>query len=160
MEMNKKNRSKHVGTRFIASTSSCINLRRGYMEMNKKIGSKHVGTRFIASTSSCINLMNKRIRSKHVGTRFIASRSRFKVRPGGRDKSRPYIPPFICERSSLRPMHHVRGVHMTEIVPYLESIRARFEQPETRAAFQGFARTIQFLFPDLQRNFVLSIAPD
>jgi len=49
---------------------------------------------------------------------------------------------------------------MTEIVPYLESIRARFEQPETRAAFQGFARTIQFLFPDLQRNFVLSIAPD
>src|SRR5947209_17893392 len=49
---------------------------------------------------------------------------------------------------------------MTEIVPYLESIRARFEQPETRAAFQGFARTIQFIFPDLQRNFVLSIAPD
>lgn len=49
---------------------------------------------------------------------------------------------------------------MTDIVLYLESIRARFEQPEMRAAFQGFVRTIQFIFPDLQRNFVLSIAQD
>jgi putative sterol carrier protein len=49
---------------------------------------------------------------------------------------------------------------MADIVPYLERIRARFEQPETRAAFQGFARTIQFVFTDLQRNFVLSIAAD
>jgi putative sterol carrier protein len=49
---------------------------------------------------------------------------------------------------------------MADIVPYLERIRARFEQPETRAAFQGFARTIQFIFPDLQRNFVLNIAQD
>ncbi len=49
---------------------------------------------------------------------------------------------------------------MADIVPYLERIRARFEQPETRAAFQGFARTIQFTFPDLQRAFVLSIAQD
>ncbi len=49
---------------------------------------------------------------------------------------------------------------MADIVPYLESIRARFEQPETRAAFQGFARTILFVFPDLQRSFLLSIAQD
>jgi putative sterol carrier protein len=49
---------------------------------------------------------------------------------------------------------------MTEIVPYLERIRARFEQPEMRSAFQGFARSIQFMFPDLQRNFVLRIAQD
>ena len=49
---------------------------------------------------------------------------------------------------------------MADIVPYLESIRARFEQPETRAAFQGFAKTIQFMFPDLQRNFALRIAQD
>ena len=47
---------------------------------------------------------------------------------------------------------------MADIVPYLERIRARFEQPETRAAFQGFARTIQFIFTDLKRNFVLNIA--
>jgi putative sterol carrier protein len=49
---------------------------------------------------------------------------------------------------------------MSDIVPYLEAIRARFEQPEMRAAFQGFDRTIQFIFPDLQRNFVLRVAQD
>lgn len=49
---------------------------------------------------------------------------------------------------------------MADIVPYLEYIRARFDQPETRAAFQGFARTIQFIFPDMQRNFVLHIEQD
>lgn len=49
---------------------------------------------------------------------------------------------------------------MADIVPYLESIRARFDLPETRAAFQGFVRTIQFTFPDLKRDFVLDIAQD
>ena len=49
---------------------------------------------------------------------------------------------------------------MADIVPYLERIRARFDQPETRAAFQGFARTIQFIFTDLKRDFVLAIAED
>jgi putative sterol carrier protein len=49
---------------------------------------------------------------------------------------------------------------MADIVPYLERIRARFEQPQTQSAFQGFARSIQFMFPDLQRNFVLRIAQD
>ena len=47
---------------------------------------------------------------------------------------------------------------MTDIVPYLERIRARFDQPDVQASFQGFAKTLQFVFPDLQRNFVLSIA--
>ncbi|HEU0001168.1 MAG TPA: SCP2 sterol-binding domain-containing protein [Ktedonobacteraceae bacterium] len=49
---------------------------------------------------------------------------------------------------------------MADIVPYLERIRARFEQPDTRAAFQGFAKTIQFIFTDLHRNFALSIGKD
>ncbi len=49
---------------------------------------------------------------------------------------------------------------MADIVPYLEGIRARFENPDTRSAFQGFARCIQFVFPDLQRNFTLSIDRD
>jgi putative sterol carrier protein len=49
---------------------------------------------------------------------------------------------------------------MADIVPYLERIRDRFEQPETKAAFAGFDRTIQFVFTDLRRNFVLSIAGD
>lgn len=47
---------------------------------------------------------------------------------------------------------------MADIVPYLEHIRARFEYPDTQAVFQGFARTIQFMFTDLQRNFALSIS--
>ncbi|HZU70833.1 MAG TPA: SCP2 sterol-binding domain-containing protein [Ktedonobacteraceae bacterium] len=47
---------------------------------------------------------------------------------------------------------------MTDIVPYLERIRARFDQPDIQASFQGFAKTLQFIFPDLQRNFVLNIA--
>jgi putative sterol carrier protein len=49
---------------------------------------------------------------------------------------------------------------MADIVPYLERIRERFEQPETRSAFKGFAKSIQFLFPDLQRNFVMRITQD
>ena len=47
---------------------------------------------------------------------------------------------------------------MTDIVPYLERICARFEQPDMQAAFQGFAKTIQFVFPDLKRDFTLTIA--
>jgi len=49
---------------------------------------------------------------------------------------------------------------MVDIVPYLERIRAHFELPETRAAFAGFERTIQFIFTDLKRNYVLSIGQD
>jgi putative sterol carrier protein len=49
---------------------------------------------------------------------------------------------------------------MADILPYLERICARFEQPQTRSAFQGFTRSIQFVFPDLQRNFALRIAQD
>jgi putative sterol carrier protein len=49
---------------------------------------------------------------------------------------------------------------MTDIVPYLERIRDRFDEPETRSAFQGFSRSIQFVFSDLQRNFALSITQD
>ncbi len=49
---------------------------------------------------------------------------------------------------------------MADIVPYLEGIRARFDHPETRSAFQGFTRTIQFMFTDLKRSFALRIAQD
>ncbi len=31
-------------------------------------------------------------------------------------------------------------------------------EPDVQASFHGFARTIQFIFPDLQRNFTLNIA--
>ena len=49
---------------------------------------------------------------------------------------------------------------MADIDPYLERICARFEQPETRSAFQGFAKSLQFVFPDLKRTFALRIAED
>lgn len=49
---------------------------------------------------------------------------------------------------------------MADIVPYLERICTRFDQPAIRQTFQGFDKTIQFFFPDLQRTFVLSIAQD
>lgn len=49
---------------------------------------------------------------------------------------------------------------MADIIPYLERMRARIEQPAMQPSFQGFARTIQLTFPDLQRTFVLSIAQD
>ncbi|HLI08635.1 MAG TPA: SCP2 sterol-binding domain-containing protein [Ktedonobacteraceae bacterium] len=49
---------------------------------------------------------------------------------------------------------------MADIVPYLERMRARVEQPAMQQTFKGFARTIQLTFPDLQRTFVLSIGED
>src|SRR5258708_12518516 len=49
---------------------------------------------------------------------------------------------------------------MADIVPYLERVRARFEEPEMQATFRGFNKTLQFIFPDLQRNFTLTIAAD
>ena len=49
---------------------------------------------------------------------------------------------------------------MADIVPYLESIRARFDQPDIQSAFRGFVRTIQFIFTDLQRNFTLNVTED
>jgi putative sterol carrier protein len=49
---------------------------------------------------------------------------------------------------------------MADIVPYLERVRARFEEPEIQATFRGFNKTLQFIFPDLQRNFTLTIAAD
>ena len=49
---------------------------------------------------------------------------------------------------------------MADIVPYLEQIRTRISQPDMRAALQDFKKTMQFIFPDLQRNFTLSIADD
>jgi putative sterol carrier protein len=49
---------------------------------------------------------------------------------------------------------------MTDIVPYLERICTRIAQPEKRATFHGFTRTMQFTFPDLHRDFTVNIAQD
>jgi putative sterol carrier protein len=47
---------------------------------------------------------------------------------------------------------------MADIVPYLEQICTRISQPDMRAALRDFTKTVQFIFPDLQRNFTISIA--
>ena len=49
---------------------------------------------------------------------------------------------------------------MADIVPYLEQICARLAQPEMCATFRGFRKTLQFTFPDLRRDFTLSIDED
>ena len=49
---------------------------------------------------------------------------------------------------------------MADIVPYMERLCARFAQPEMRVVFRGFTKTMQFTFPDLQRDFTLSISED
>lgn len=49
---------------------------------------------------------------------------------------------------------------MADIGPYLEGIRARFDQPDMQKAFQGFAKTIQFEFPDLGKQYALHILQD
>jgi putative sterol carrier protein len=49
---------------------------------------------------------------------------------------------------------------MANIIPYLERLCAKIAQPEMRANFRGFTRTMQFTFPDLQRDFTLSIAEE
>lgn len=49
---------------------------------------------------------------------------------------------------------------MADIVPYLERLRARFDEPAMQAAFRGFHKTMQFIFPDLRRDFLLTIHED
>ena len=49
---------------------------------------------------------------------------------------------------------------MTDIVSSLERLRARFDEPQMQAAFRGFHKALLFTFPDLQRDFVLTINED
>jgi len=49
---------------------------------------------------------------------------------------------------------------MNDIVPYMERVRARFDEPEMQKAFCGFHKTLLFTFPDLQRDFLLTINED
>src|SRR5690242_21843888 len=49
---------------------------------------------------------------------------------------------------------------MDDIISYLERLRARFDEPEMQTAFRGFHKTLLFTFPDLQRDYVLTINED
>ncbi len=46
---------------------------------------------------------------------------------------------------------------MTEILPYLERIRARFSDPDVHETFKDFTRTLQFEFPDTGQTFLLTV---
>jgi putative sterol carrier protein len=46
---------------------------------------------------------------------------------------------------------------MTEILLYLERIRARFSNPEVQETFKDFTKTLQFEFPDTGQIFLLTV---
>lgn len=42
-------------------------------------------------------------------------------------------------------------------MPYLEKIRAKFDDPITQEKMKGFTKTLQFVFTDLGKTYVMSI---
>jgi putative sterol carrier protein len=42
-------------------------------------------------------------------------------------------------------------------VPYLEAIRAKFDDPVTQEKMSGFSKTIQFNFTDSNESYVLTV---
>jgi putative sterol carrier protein len=46
---------------------------------------------------------------------------------------------------------------MVDVVPYLEKIRGKFDDPTTQDKLKGFTKTIQFVFTDLGKTYVMSI---
>jgi len=47
-----------------------------------------------------------------------------------------------------------------QVFESLEEIRRKFEDPSVKEKFKGFKRDIQFKFPDLNAQYVLSISED
>lgn len=46
---------------------------------------------------------------------------------------------------------------MTDVLPYLEKIKGKFDDPIIQEKMSGFSKTLQFVFPDLNENYVLTI---
>jgi|ERR1700720_2044783 putative sterol carrier protein len=46
---------------------------------------------------------------------------------------------------------------LTDILPYLERIQARFADPKLAASFQDFTKTLLFEFPDTKQTYVISV---
>lgn len=46
---------------------------------------------------------------------------------------------------------------MSDVLPYLQKIQAKFDDPIVQEKMAGFTRTLQFVFPDLSETYVLSI---
>jgi putative sterol carrier protein len=46
---------------------------------------------------------------------------------------------------------------MADVMPYLEKIRAKFDDPMVQEKMTGFTKSIQFVFPDLTKTYLMSI---
>ena len=46
---------------------------------------------------------------------------------------------------------------MVDVLPDLEKIRGKFDDPTVQEKMTGFTKAIQFVFPDITKTYVLSI---
>jgi len=46
---------------------------------------------------------------------------------------------------------------MADVLPYLEKIRSKFDDPVIQEKMNGFSKSLQFVFPDLNESYVLTI---
>ncbi len=46
---------------------------------------------------------------------------------------------------------------MADVMPYLEKIRSKFDDPAIQEKMPGFTKTIQFVFTDTGKTYVMSI---
>ena len=46
---------------------------------------------------------------------------------------------------------------MADVMPHLEKIRAKFDDPTVQEKMKGYTKSIQFVFPDLSKTYLLSI---
>ena len=46
---------------------------------------------------------------------------------------------------------------MTDVLPYLEKLKGKFDDPSIQERMKGFDKSLQLVFPDLGETFVLTI---
>lgn len=46
---------------------------------------------------------------------------------------------------------------MTDVLPYLQKIQAKFDDPLVQEKMAGFSKTLQFVFPDLNETYLMTI---
>jgi putative sterol carrier protein len=46
---------------------------------------------------------------------------------------------------------------MADVVPYLEQIRAKFDDPMMQEKMKGFTKTLQFVFSDTGKTYLMNI---
>lgn len=46
---------------------------------------------------------------------------------------------------------------MVDVLPHLEKIRAKFDDPVVQEKMSGFTKTLQLVFPDISETYVLAV---